>query len=46
MEGTTLHAIIAPSKKAEVVVKKPVAPVEAKVGETASVASALAPVQA
>jgi hypothetical protein len=23
MEGTTLHAIIAPTKKAEVVVKKP-----------------------
>ena len=46
MEGTTLHAIIAPSKKAEVVVKKPVAPVEAKVGEAASVASAPAPVQA
>ncbi len=46
MEGTTLHAIIAPSKKAEVVVKKPVVPVEPKVGETVSVASAPAPVQA
>ncbi|MDR3745216.1 MAG: translation initiation factor IF-3 [Acidobacteriaceae bacterium] len=39
MEGTTLHAIIAPTKKAEVVVKKPV--VDAK---PAPVAAPVAPV--
>jgi len=40
MEGTTLHAIIAPSKKAEVVVKKPVPP------DAPAPAAAPAPVKA
>jgi translation initiation factor IF-3 len=40
MEGTTLHAIIAPSKKAEVVPKKVVAPA------AAPAASGEAPAQA
>ena len=40
MEGTTLHAIIAPSKKAEATVKKPVAATEAKASGPAAAAPA------
>jgi translation initiation factor IF-3 len=40
MEGTTLHAIIAPSKKAEAAVKKPVVATEAKVAGPAPAATA------
>jgi translation initiation factor IF-3 len=38
MEGTTLHAIIAPSKKAEAALKKPVAPTEVKAAGSATAA--------
>jgi translation initiation factor IF-3 len=38
MEGTTLHAIIAPSKKAEAAPKKPAAPTEAKTATAATAA--------
>jgi translation initiation factor IF-3 len=41
MEGTTLHAIIAPSKKAEVVAKKPAPPAEAPTPAAKSAADAL-----
>jgi translation initiation factor IF-3 len=40
MEGTTLHAIIAPSKKAEAAVKKPVVATEAKAAASAPAATA------
>ncbi len=39
MEGTTLHAIIAPSKKAEAVVKKPVVATEVKPAQAAPAAA-------
>jgi translation initiation factor IF-3 len=40
MEGTTLHAIIAPARKAEAPPKKPAAPPDAKPADTAKPAEA------
>ena len=46
MEGTTLHAILAPSKKSEAAVKKPAAPTEAKAGPAAAAAPGSGPAAA